>query len=224
MLTRGFNLPVMIKVAGYLLLGLAAHLYGSGEVCATPPPGADPFHDPSIQAIQKLHTQAESGDKEATKLLVSRLESLSAAQPENQLLRAYLGSAYTLASRDAFPGPKKLEYLKTGLKTMDLAVEADPTAVAPRFIRAVNNFHLPAFINRRDDARADFETLLTQIDHSENTLDPATRQAIHYYAGLAFKQLRRTEEARSAWKKGWELDHHSELANKIAAELKKLKS
>jgi len=206
-------------------LSLGMPLTALAEPAATPAgPASDPFDSPLIQEIQALHTVAESGDKDATKNLVSRLETLSAAHPADQLIRAYLGSAYTLASRDAMPGPKKFEYLKTGLKTMDAAVDADPTAVAPRFIRAVNNFHLPAFIHRRDNARADFETLLSQIDSGATQLNPATCQAIHYYAGLAFKQLRRPSEARDAWQRGLQFDLTSVLAEKINAELKKLKT
>jgi tetratricopeptide (TPR) repeat protein len=183
----------------------------------------DPFQRPLIMEIQKLHQVAESGDKAATKSLLAQLEALTVQHPDDHLLRAYLGSAYTLASRDAFPGPKKLEYLKVGLKTMDQAVEADPADIAPRFIRAVNNFHLPAFINRRDNAREDFEILLSQIHDTDLNLDAATRQAIHYFAGLAFKQLRRPEEARDAWQQGLKLDTSSALAKKMHAELRRLK-
>jgi hypothetical protein len=206
------------------MLATAALMLVPLRLPAEVPVTLDPFHTPQIQEIQKLHAQAEAGDKSSTKALISRLETLCAESPDNQLLRAYLGSAYTLASRDAFPGPKKLQYLKDGLKIMDQAVEADPQAIGPRFIRAVNNFHLPAFINRRDNARADFEILLGQVEQPGITLHPATSQAIHYYAGLAFKQLHRKYEARSALQKAWELDRHSELAAKIAAELKKLET
>lgn len=184
----------------------------------------DPFQSPQIREIMAQHDKAVGGDKDATRALVTKLETLTQLEPQNHLLLAYLGSAYTLASRDAFPGPKKLEYLKTGLKTMDKAVEANPRDIAPRFIRAVNNFQLPAFVNRRDNARADFEVLLTQIHEPGVVVDPLTRQAIHYFAGMAFKQLNRKDEARLAWQKGWDLDHHSELATKIAAELKKLRT
>lgn len=207
------------------LFGLLALL--SPSSAAEKPVQPDPFHHPLIQQIQDLHQKSEQGDKNATKELITLIETsrpAHAGTPLDPLLQAYLGSAFTLASRDAMPGPKKFEYLKSGLKTMDEAVEADPSAIAPRFIRAVNNFHLPAFINRRDNARTDFEILLTQINQPDVTLDPLTRQAIHYYAGLAFKQLNRKEEARAAWQKGWDLDHHSELAAKIASELRKLRT
>ena len=47
-------------------------------------------------------------------------------QPTNFLLQAYLGSVYTLDSRDAWPGPGKLTYLKNGGKWLDGAVAEAP--------------------------------------------------------------------------------------------------
>jgi tetratricopeptide (TPR) repeat protein len=151
------------------------------------------------------------------------LEGLHKEKPTNSLIQAYLGSAYTLASRDAFPGPKKMEHLKVGLKTMDKAVESDPENIPTRFIRAVNNYNLPTFINRRDNAREDFEILLSQIKKKPDQLNPLTNQAIYYYAGLSFKQLSRKDEARSAWEDGLRLDQQSDIGLKIADELKKIR-
>jgi hypothetical protein len=68
---------------------------------------------------------------------------------------------------------------------MDQAVKMDPQNPAPRFIRAMNNFHLPAIINRRDNARADFEVLLKQIEdpHTSYRLRVQTREVIYYLPG-----------------------------------------
>jgi tetratricopeptide (TPR) repeat protein len=183
----------------------------------------DAFHQPLIQEIQALHEKSEKGDKQATRELVERLEGLHKEKPTNSLIQAYLGSAYTLASRDAFPGPKKMEHLKVGLKTMDKAVESDPENIPTRFIRAVNNYNLPTFINRRDNAREDFEILLSQIKKKPDQLNPLTNQAIYYYAGLSFKQLSRKDEARSAWEDGLRLDQQSDIGLKIADEFKKIR-
>lgn len=183
----------------------------------------DPFKDPEVMAIHELHARAEGGDKVATRELIMLLESSCQNHPHNHLLRAYLGSAYTLASRDAFPGPAKLRYLKDGLKTMDAAVEAAPGQPAVRFIRAVNNFHLPSFVNRRDNARKDFEILVGQLREGDHGLSPATRQAIFYYAGLAFKQTRQARAAREAWEKGLAIQPASETATKIQRELERLR-
>jgi tetratricopeptide (TPR) repeat protein len=185
---------------------------------------SDPFQDPNILAIHGLHEKAEKGDKHATKELIVLLEASSRQNPDNFLLLAYLGSSYTLASRDAFPGPSKLNYLKDGLKTMDRAVEAAPDQPAVRFIRAINNFHLPSFVNRRDNARKDFQILVSQLEKGDHGLSDSTRQAIFYFAGLAFKQTKQNENARKIWEKALSIDAHSELANKIQHELKRLRA
>ncbi|MFQ3670975.1 MAG: hypothetical protein SNJ84_05915 [Verrucomicrobiia bacterium] len=205
-------------MSGWLVAVLA--VCSAGWVSAVE---VDPFKDPEIVAVHDLHQRAEKGDKRATKELVARLEAALEAHPEHHLLKAYLGSAYTLASRDAFPGPSKLSYLKDGLRTMDAAVEGAPDQPAVRFIRAVNNFHLPAFVNRRDNARADFEVLVRQLKEGDHGLSAATRQAIFYYAGLAFKQTKKPEAARAAWERGLALAPGSEMAAKIEHELKRLR-
>ncbi|MEM6821692.1 MAG: hypothetical protein AAF558_07120 [Verrucomicrobiota bacterium] len=183
----------------------------------------DPFTNPLIIEIQGLHDSSARGDKVATDQLVTKLETLIESNPENQLLRVYLGSAYTLKSRDAFPGPSKMRYLKDGLKTMDDAVKRDPDNICVRFVRAVNNFHLPAFINRRDNARKDFEQLLLQIQSQPQNLNLKTVQAIHYFAGLSYKQTKRSKEAREAWLKGIQMSSDSVLTQKMEKELERLK-
>jgi hypothetical protein len=186
----------------------------------------DPFADPLIRQVQARHEKGIEGDKQAVIDLENDLEKWTKEQPKNFLLMAYLGSTYTLRSRDSFPGPGKFNYLKSGLKTMDEAVEKDPHGVGPRFIRAVNNINLPAFCNRRDNARSDFQKLLAQIQTPDDggALNIETRQAIYYYAGLSYKQLKEPAQARNTWQAGKNLAPTSPLANKMQAELSKLKS
>jgi hypothetical protein len=185
----------------------------------------DRFADPQIREIQRRHDLAALGDKQQTNLLATDLETLVKTHPEDKLLLAYLGSVYTLKSRDAFPGPGKLHYLKEGLKTLDTAVEAEPEAIPPRFIRAVNNYSLPGFCMRRDTARSDFKKLLGQIEQPgmEKKLNAETRQAIYYFAGLSYKQTREPDQARDAWERGWNLAPTSALAILIKTQLSKLK-
>jgi tetratricopeptide (TPR) repeat protein len=194
-----------------------------------PARAGDPFEDPLVLEIHALHEKAAKGDEDATEDLVEKLEKEMVENPKNALLKAYLGSAYTLASRDAFYGPNKLKLLKKGLQTMDAAVESDPENCPARFIRAVNNFELPTFVNRRDNARADFARLLKHLNDAEKNggsleLSAVTQQAIYYYAGLCQIQLKQTADAKSAFEKAYGLDANSDLAEKIAVELNKLKS
>lgn len=203
----------------FLILALS----GSLPLVANETP--DPFDNDLIQQVVKRHEQGVQGDAEAVKTLVADLEKWTQEQPNNYLLLAYLGSAYTLRSRDCFPGPSKFHYLKQGLQTMDKAVDSDPTNVGVRFVRAINNISLPAFIGRRDNARQDFKVLLTQISDPAKApkLKTDTAQAIYYYAGLSYKQLNNPGEAKKAWQQGLALAPTSPLGIKMQAELAKVK-
>lgn len=185
----------------------------------------DPFNDPLIKQVQARHEKAVKGDTKETKALTTDLEKWTREQPNNHLLQAYLGSVYTLDSRDAWIGPGKLTYLENGGKEMDAAVAADPNNPAVRFVRAIDYFMLPAIFGKRQTARDDFQLLVKQIEgvvKTPYTLNTETRQAIYYYAGLSFKQLSQPQQAKAVWERGLKLDAKSELATKIKAELAKV--
>ena len=193
---------------------------------ATAPIGTDPFDDPLIKQVQARHQKAVEGDTKETKALTADLEKWTKEQPNNHLLQAYLGSVYTLDSRDAWPGPGKLTYLRNGGKEMDAAVDADPKNPAVRFVRAINYFSLPAIFGKRQTARDDFQILIRQVEGISKTpyvLNTETQQAIYLYAGLSYQQLSLVPQAQAAWQKGLKLDPTSDLAKKIQANLDDLK-
>jgi hypothetical protein len=193
---------------------------------ATAPAQTDPFDDPLIKQVRTRHEKAVNNDAKETKALTTDLEKWTKEQPDNHLLQAYLGSVYTLDSRDAWPGPGKLAYLKNGGKLMDAAVAAAPNNPAVRFIRAIDYYELPFFFGKGKTARDDFQILLKQIDGEVKTpyvLSIETQQAIYYYAGLSFKQLSQMPQARDAWQRGLKLAPTSELGKKIGEELMKTK-
>ena len=185
-------------------------------------PVSETYSHPLLNQIYEMHSLAESGNEDATRRLVAWLEELTAEQPENGILLVYLGSAYTLASRDAFIGPGKLRYLMSGRDCMDRAVALRPEDPNVRFIRGINNYHLPTLFNRRSIARDDFRTLVDQLSQNPKCLDPLTSQAIYYYAGLCFAQLEEEKNARNSWQKGLDLKISGPLTAKITQELDQL--
>ena len=185
-------------------------------------PVSETYSHPLLNQIYEMHSLAESGNEDATRRLVAWLEELTAEQPENGILLVYLGSAYTLASRDAFIGPGKLRYLMSGRDCMDRAVALRPEDPNVRFIRGINNYHLPTIFNRRSIARDDFRKLVDQLSQNPKCLDPLTSQAIYYYAGLCFAQLEEEKNARSSWQKGLDLKISGPLTAKITQELDQL--
>lgn len=190
---------------------------------ASPTPKlADPFSDPLIQQVQARHERAALGDVKETKALTADLEKWTREQPDNHLLQAYLGSAYTLCSRDAWPGPGKLKYLQEGGQTLDAAVVAAPDNPAVRLVRAIDYFKLPGIFGKHPAARADFALLVRQVEGQAPmpyVLKKTTIQAIYYFAGQSAPH---TAEARALWQRGLDLDPTTDLAVKIRAELDKI--
>ena len=125
----------------------------SASLQAASAPASETYSHPLLNQIYEMHSLAEAGNKDATRRLVAWLEELTSEQPDNGILLVYLGSAYTLASRDAFIGPGKLRFLMAGRDCMDRAVTMRPDDANVRFIRAINNYHLPTIFNRRSIAR-----------------------------------------------------------------------
>lgn len=223
-------------IAGLALMpGLA---WTETRAPGTPSQTSDPFSDPLIQKVHKMHTIAVEGDsslegdarkeslKEATKQLVPMLEDLTKELPENALLQCYLGSAYTLASRDAWIGPQKYSFLKKGLETMDAAVKRAPDSVSVRFVRAMNNYMLPFFIGRTDNAREDFQILLKQLEEGGDTLalNTETKQGIYHFAGSCMRDLKHKKRAVECWNKSIALDPQSRMAEMSREALAKMES
>ncbi len=186
----------------------------------------DPFLRPEILEVQEMHKKSQEGDRDATVLLVDTLEKLHSDQPDDMLIKSYLGSAYALRARDIGFGPAASRYLRLGYDTMNEAVDAVPDQLPPRFIRAATNMHLPVlpfFPNPRRQAREDFQILLKQIEEHPDVVNDKVRQAVYYYAGLSFKQLKQPEQAREAWNKGLIINAGSVVEEKIVAELDRLR-
>ena len=186
----------------------------------------DPFSDPFIKQIEARHEKAVKGDTKETKALTADLEKWTQDQPMNFLLQAYLGSVYTLDSRDAWPGPGKLSYLNKGSQWLDGAVASAPDNPAVRFIRAIDYFELPAIFGKRQTARDDFQVLLKQVDgetKSNYVLDTQTQQAICLYAGKSLYQISQYSQAKDAWLRGYKLAPDSDLGKQIGDELMKVK-
>ncbi len=216
------------SLAGVLTLHGQTNVAPATNAAAATAPVAkvDPFSDPLIQQVQARHEKAAKGDTQETKALTADLEKWTKEQPENHLLQAYLGSVYTLDSRDAWPGPGKLTYLRNGGRELDAAVAAAPDNPAVRFVRAIDYYELPWFFGKRQTARDDFELLLRQVDGEVRTpyvLNVETQQAICYYAGKSFYQFSEYPQAKEAWQKGLKLDPNSDLGKKTSAELDKIK-
>lgn len=169
--------------------------------------------------IQELYRRGLAGDKAAVEPCIAKLEAVLKKEPENQLARVYLGSAYTLRSRDLGFGPKKLRALKQGLAVMDEAVNRAPKEPKVRLARALTTSALPGIFGRGASSRKDFEMLAELATSQPGKFEEGDLQLVHYHAGLAAKAAGDRTRASLLWRKALAHPADPRLSEKIRAEL-----
>jgi hypothetical protein len=182
-------------------------------------PGALLHAAPVDPAIADLYARGLRGDEQAVIDCISALEAKLAIQPNDQLARVYLGSAWTLRSRDLPVGPGKLSALHKGIALMDEAATAVPNDADVLLLRAVTNEALPGFLGRRKVAHTQLDELLALLEKGSAKLKPADQQLLYLNAGEAAKRAGDKERARELWRRGAALKADAKLTQEIAAAL-----
>jgi len=180
-------------------------------------PGALLHATPADSAIADLYGRGLRGDEQAVVDCISALEAKLAIRPNDQLARVYLGSAWTLRSRDLPIGPGKLSALRRGMSLMDEAAGAAPNNADVLLLRAVTNEALPAFLGQRKAARAQLDELLARLEKGSAKLKPADQQLLYLNAGEAAKRAGDKERARELWKRGLTITADEKLTAEIQA-------
>ena len=180
-------------------------------------PSALPHSTPADSAIADLYRRGLRGDEQAVVDCISALEAKLAIQPNDQLARVYLGSAWTLRSRDLPIGPGKLSALRRGISLMDEAAGAAPNNADVLLLRAVTNEALPVFLGRRKVARAQLDELVARLEKGSAKLKPADQQLLYLNAGEAAKRAGDKERARKLWKRGLTITADEKLTAEIRA-------
>jgi len=179
------------------------------------------YATPADSAIADLYGRGLRGDEQAVVDCISALEAKLAIQPADQLARVYLGSAWTLRSRDLPIGPGKLSALRRGISLMDEAAAAAPDNAHVLLLRAVTNEALPVFLGQRRAARAQLDELLVRLEKGSAKLKPADQQLLYLNAGEAAKRAGDKERARELWKRGLTITADEKLTAEIRAAMEK---
>ena len=174
---------------------------------------------PADLEIAELYERGLRGNEQAVVDCISALEAKLAVQPNDQLARVYLGSAWTLRSRDLAIGPGKLSALHKGLTLMDVAAAAAPNNAEVLLLRAVTNEALPVFLGQRKVARAQLDELLARLEKGSAKLKPADQQLLYLNAGEAAKRAGDKQRARELWLRGAALKADVKLTQEITAAL-----
>jgi tetratricopeptide (TPR) repeat protein len=172
-----------------------------------------------VATIAPLYERGLAGDQRAVLQCISALDHALQTEPDNQLARVYLGSAWTLRSRDLGIGLAKLSALNKGIALMDEAVAGAPGDAHVRLVRAITCQALPFFTGRPKMARGEFIALVEAVTERPEKLAPADRQLLYLEAGFSAKNSGDNQRAIELWKRG--LDHQTDpkLTEKLKAAL-----
>ncbi len=173
--------------------------------------------------ISVLYARGLAGDAAAVDQCIAALEQKLALQPNDQVARVYLGSAFTLRSRDLVFGPAKLSALRQGLALMDEAAAAAPQNANVQLTRAITTQALPAFLGRRGAARQQLDKLVAQVEKEPEKLSPHDRQLLYLNAGAAAQSAGDETRARTLWDRGQAIAADPKLTAEIRAALARAK-
>lgn len=178
---------------------------------------AAPENEPNEAPVAALYARSLAGDEQAVIDCIAALEKILATTPNDQLARVYLGSTYTLRSRDLGFGKAKLDALRKGIRLMDEAAAAAPENANVLINRAVTNQALPIFLGRRKAARDQLESLVKLVEREPAKLKPADRQLLYLNAGEAARQAGEKARAAELWQRGLAIEGDAKLAQEIKA-------
>lgn len=134
------------------------------------------------------HNSCLKGDTKIIDAQIEKFESRLSRSPDDRLAQAYLGSAYALRAKHSSWPLTKLKFLNKGKATMDTAVESSPNDPRVSMVRAIAYYKVPKFLNCRATSIADFKRIAPIAVKEPSPLETAERQAILYYAYLAYKE------------------------------------
>ncbi|MBN2534627.1 MAG: hypothetical protein JXB88_17215 [Spirochaetales bacterium] len=122
------------------------------------------------------------------------------------VIKAYLGSAWTLVARDSVNPIVKIDAVSKGMKLIDEATGEEPDNVLIRMIRIQNSYELPDSFERGECVKKDLEYLLKvyrkKPEVFRNEYDPAY---IFLYQALYLIKEKKLELAYKYAIKGKEL-------------------
>ena len=154
------------------------------------------------QDFAALYARGLAGEQQAVIDCVHALEARLGKQPNDQRARVYLGSCWTLRSRDLPFGPGKLSALRKGIALMDEAAAAAPDDSKVLLVRALTNESLPRFLGRGQIAREQLNLLVASTQMKPETLSASDRQLLYLKAGEAASRAGDEKRARELWKQG----------------------
>jgi tetratricopeptide (TPR) repeat protein len=169
------------------------------------------------------HDEGANNDAKAVILAEGYFKRLLTIDPNHAMARVLYGSVLTMKARDALWPITQLNYVKAGNREMDTAVKVARKDAQVRFARAVNNFHMPAIMDREEIVQADLAWLWQQAQLADTNLTVGQKQTIALYYGETLKKKNKPDEAIQIWRAGLALAPKSQDAALLKVQLEKHK-
>jgi tetratricopeptide (TPR) repeat protein len=217
------NRPLTLAFALWLYLpgGLALASFQEELAALEAQLKAEPTNTALLFKIGDLcHDEGARDNAKAAELAEKYFKRLLALDNKHAMGMALLGSTLTMRARDAFWPKTRLDYVRRGIKTMDEAVKLAPDDPDVRLVRAINNYHMPHFLDRDQMARTDFIWIWEKVNEHPEKYKEDLRQNAALYYGLILEKGKKSQEAKQVWKEGVAINPASALAQEIRQHLK----
>ena len=175
----------------------------------------DPQNVDILRALGvSYHKTGEAGDADAVVKSIEFLEKAAKLKPDDNEIKAWLGSAMSMRARDVVFW-EKMNYSNKGTALMDAAISAEPDNITIRLIRGSNYLYAPSFLGKDNIVVSDLEFILKKLQGSD---DKELLQDTYYKLGLAYKKVNNTAKAKENFNLAISIDSGSEMAHRIAKE------
>lgn len=169
------------------------------------------------------HDEGANNDANAVILAEGYFKRLLSIDPNHAMARVKYGSVLTMKARDALWPLTQLNYVKAGNREMDAAVKLAPKDAQVRLARAVNNFHMPAIMDREEIVQEDLVWLWQQAQLADTSLKVGQKQTIALYYGQTLQKKNELNEALQIWRAGLALAPKSQDTARLKEQLNKYK-
>lgn len=116
-----------------------------------------------LQKIRKDYIESIKNESSAIKLY----EHLKSIKNPDPLIQAYLGSAQAVRAKHAWNPVNKLNFLKQGCNTLNLAVKRSPNQLEIRFLRFSLQHFLPSFLGYSTNLDSDKDKIIEMVQKKE---------------------------------------------------------
>lgn len=135
-------------------------------------PSAQATNEAAFQGAFSIFEKARGGDSDSIDASQDAFDQLVRHEPDNPLLRAYLGAAETLQGRHALLPWNKMKYTENGLANIDKALQqleplhdrktlrGVPIALETRLVAASTLLAMPGMFNRSPSGHQQLQALL----------------------------------------------------------------